>query len=134
MKVLVVATGQVKDMPRDAVTARLIEAGVFEAIKEFQAPAPPTAPTGEATWGLYEDRDVSKGLTITAACDTCQQKIWGAPKATKEAVAKLVFWHCGVGAKVPENIANEYIQRGGGQAFPELKVPTGPGVEFLKQI
>ena len=115
MKVRIVATGEEKHIPIDGHVAALLRLGMIEELKENVAPPP----RGDAKWaiqgGLKQDIPVP---TITASCDACNQKLWGNPKPTVEAVGKMIFWHCGRGEKVPSDIATAYIQRGGGDPAP----------------
>lgn len=131
MQVKVIATGEVKHAKNDAITARMIEMGMLEVIKPLAPPPAPSMPTGEAQWGLHKDDD-RNGLAIIASCETCGTKMVFIPKLNKAAVAACGMWHCGRKEGVPENLANEYIRRGGGTPFPEARNTWLEEKEFRK--
>jgi hypothetical protein len=116
MKVRIVATGTEEHIPfAPQLVDVLVKAGIVERVDEKK----PDIPRGTARWAIQggPKQDIPV-LTITASCDVCNQKMWGNPKPTVEAVGKMIFWHCGRGEKVPSDVATAYIQRGGGTPAP----------------
>ncbi len=115
MKIRITATGEVRNVPNGELTDALIASKVWERV----VPLPPQP--GTAVWSLFNpDKDgLSKDsrLTIQASCPVCNQKIWGAPTPSQQAINKLVFWHCGKGETAPKEIAEEYCAAGGGIGF-----------------
>jgi hypothetical protein len=116
MKVRYKNTGKIEHVPNNVTTDMLLKAGLLEVVVE-----PPPAP-GTATWNLINpDKDglsAQSQLTIVGQCAVCNQKLWGAPASNMAAVDKMIFWHCGRGEHVPKDVAAEYVNRGGGTAFP----------------
>jgi hypothetical protein len=116
MKVRIVATGTEEHIPfAPQLVDVLVKAGIVERVDEKK----PAIPRGTAKWSLTGVNEGSvKELTIIAGCEVCSQTLRGNPKPDVESVGKMIFWHCGRGEKVPNDVATSYIQRGGGAPAP----------------